>query len=99
MVVVFGCAGNFDEAVSAIKVMPSCDHGEVWLALLAACKKWRNVKHGRLVFDQIIQLDQGCAEGYILMANTFANAGMHEDEERAASMGSKYAGLLGRHKQ
>ena len=93
MVVGFGCAGRFDEAISVIKVMPSCDHVEVWLSLLGACKKWGNVTLGRLVFDQIVQLNDGCAACYILMANIFANAGMQEDKENVEAMGLKYGSI------
>jgi pentatricopeptide repeat protein len=56
MVMVFGGAGCFDEAISAIGMMPSTDHLAIWLALLGACRKWGNPKLGRIAFDQALKL-------------------------------------------
>jgi pentatricopeptide repeat protein len=91
MVSVFGCVGNFDRALSMIKVMPSSDDIAVWLALLGACKKWGNVELGRLVFNQALQLDDTCSAAYALMASVFASAGLHEDAEKVEAMKLKYA--------
>jgi pentatricopeptide repeat protein len=86
MVAIFGFSGYFDKAVSVMKVMPSSDYLPVWLALLGACRKWANVKLGKLVFDQAIQLDSGYSAIYDLMAEIFAAAGMLEDAERVEDM-------------
>jgi hypothetical protein len=82
MVVVFGCTGRFDKALSVIKTMPYSDDASVWLALLGACRKWGNVKLGKLAFQQAVQLDDSLASAYIVMANIYADAGMQEDAER-----------------
>ena len=80
MVTVFGCGGLFDKVVSIIKVMtPSHDYLPVWLGLLGACKKWGNVKLGRLAFEQATHIDNDCASAYALMANIYIAAGMAED--------------------
>ena len=90
MVLVFGCAGQFDRAMSVIRVMPSSDHPEVWLALLGACRKWGNVKLAKLGFDQIIQLDDAASPAaYVLMANIFAAAGMQKDAENVEALRRK----------
>ena len=89
MVVAFGLVGRFDEAMSMIKVMPS-NYLEVWLSLLGTCKKWENVKLGRLAFDQALQLDSGCAAAYILMASIFEAAGMQDNAEHVKAKGRKY---------
>ena len=91
MVLAFGCGGHFDKVMSVIKAMPSSDYPAVWRALLGACRKWGNVELGRLAFDQALQLDTTCAAVYVLMANIFASAGMHEDAERIEAMRMKYA--------
>ena len=91
LVEAFGFAGDFDKAVSMIKVMPSCDDISVWLGILGACRKWGNVKLGRLCFDQIVQLDGSCTSAYVLMANMFASSGMQEDAEKIEAMRMKYA--------
>ena len=91
MVVIFGCAGRFEKAMSVIKTMSSSDHPSVWLALLSACRKWENVKLGILAFDQIIQLDSGCASAYVLIADIFTSVGMQKDAENVETMRWKYA--------
>ena len=91
MVMIFGFAGQFDKAMSVIKIMPSSDHVEIWLALLDACRRWGNVKLGTLAFDQIIQINNNCASAYIIIANIFAAAGMQEDAEKVKAMRLKYA--------
>ena len=70
--------------------MPSSDYLPVWLALLGACRKWANVKLGKLAFNQAVQLDNGYSAAYILMANIFAAAGMKEDAEMVEAMKFKY---------
>ena len=91
MVMVFGLAGHFDDAMSVIRVMPSSHYPTLWLALLGACKKWGNVKLGRLTFDQIVQLDNSCSTAYVLISDIFAAAGMHEDVEKINALRQKYA--------
>ena len=88
MVMVYGYAGDFDKAVSVIKVMPSCYQSPLWLVLLGACRKWENVKLGRLAFVKIIELDNDCAAAYFLMASIYTAAGMHTAAENVKSMRS-----------
>ena len=91
LVVCFGCAGHFDKAISVIKSMPYSDDPGIWLALLGSCRKWTNVKLGRLVFDQVVQLDSCFATPYILMADIFVATGMQEDAKKVEAMRLKYA--------
>ena len=86
MVVIYGCAGHFDKALSVIKTMPPSNDPSVWLALLGACKKWGNIKLGRLVFEEVIQLDNNLAPAYTIMADIYAAAGMLEDAEKVEVM-------------
>ena len=44
------------------------------------------MKLGRSVFNQIVQLDDNLAAGYVLMANMFAAAGMKEDADKLEAM-------------
>ena len=90
MMVSFGCAGHFDKAISALKLIPSCKCLAVWLALLSTCRKWGNVKLGRMAFYQAVELDRDCGTAYALMAEIFAAAGMQEDAEMVKSMRLKY---------
>ena len=92
MVVVFGYAGRFDKAISVIRTMPSPDDPSVWVALLSACRKRGNVKLGKLAFEQAIELDSSYCAAYVLMANTYAAAGMQEDAEMVEAMRLRYVG-------
>ena len=86
MVVVYGCVGQFDDAVSMIKTLPSlCDHPPVWFALLDACRKWGNVKLGALAFNQAIQVD-GSSAAYALMASIYAGVGMMKDAGKVEAL-------------
>jgi pentatricopeptide repeat protein len=86
MLVVLGYAGKFDQAMAMIEAMPYFDDPTVWLTLLGACKKWGNVKLGRLAFDQVIQLHTSCATPYVLMAELFWACGMTEDAKYVEGM-------------
>ena len=79
MVMAFGCAGRIEKAISLIKTMPHSDESSVWIALLGACTKWGNVKFGRVIFDQALQIDNTFSGAYVLMANIFASANMQGD--------------------
>ena len=65
MIMVFGCGGLFEKAISVIKTMLSCDHPSVWLALLGACRKWGNVGMGRLALHHALQLDIDIPHVYV----------------------------------
>ena len=54
MVVAFGCAGHFDQAMSVIKMMPSSNCPAICLALLSACRNLMNVNLGIFVFYQAV---------------------------------------------
>jgi pentatricopeptide repeat protein len=87
MVVVYGCAGHFDKVMLLIQTIPRCECLSVWLALLGACRKWGNVKVGRLSFDRIVQLDRTCAAAYVLMSSIYLSAGMREDALKIEALG------------
>ena len=76
MVVVYGLAGHLNKAMSVIEAMPCRDYPTVWLALLAACRKWGDVNIGRMAFHEVIRLDSSCASAYSLMADLFTANGM-----------------------
>jgi pentatricopeptide repeat protein len=86
MVAMLGFGGQFGKAVSAIKMMPFSGSRPVWLALLAGCRKWGNVKLGRWAFDQIMHLDNTCTSAYVLMISIYTNAAMHEAVEEVVAM-------------
>jgi pentatricopeptide repeat protein len=65
MVVGFGCAGHFGKALSIIKSMPCFMEPSVWLRVLGSCKKWGNMKLGKLAFGQARQLDDDLSAAQI----------------------------------
>ena len=91
MVIFLACAGHFDKAMLLIKGMASSQYPDLWLALLGACRKWANVKLGKLVFDQILQLDGNCTAAYVLMGNIFAASGLREDARKVEAMRLNYS--------
>jgi hypothetical protein len=93
MVAVFGQMGCLDKALSVIQAMPSSSSGEsiVWLALLNGCKKWGNVKLGRVAFERILQQrDINLAAAYSLMASIYRAAGRHCDMKEIEAMRANY---------
>jgi pentatricopeptide repeat protein len=86
MVFAFGYTGCFHKAMSVIRTMPSYDDSSVWLALLTACRRWGNVKLGRLAFDQAILMQENLASACVLMANIYAVAGMQEEADEIEAM-------------
>ena len=53
---------------------------------MGACRKWGNVKLGRLAFDQAIQLNNQLAASYTLMADIYGAAGLLEDAQKVEAM-------------
>ena len=72
-----------------IQAMPSSSGGGsvVWLALLNACRKWGNVKLGRLAFEKILmQGDINLAASYVVMASIYRTAGMQDEVKKIETM-------------
>ena len=86
MVVMLGYFGNFDKAISIIKTMPFSKDPSVWLALLATCRKWENVKVAKLVFNEAIKLDCDFTQAYVLLSGIYAAVGMHEDAKKVKAL-------------
>ncbi|KAH7283110.1 hypothetical protein KP509_35G061000 [Ceratopteris richardii] len=80
MVDLFGRAGHLHKAVEMIEKIPSSDSG-VWSALLSACRKWGDVNVGKWAFDHAVQVNKQASAIYVLMADIYAAAGMHDDAE------------------
>ena len=77
MVDLFGRAGNLDIAVAMIKKVPISDYLPIWISLLGACQKWRNVKLGLLAFENVVCWKKNHAAAYVCMGNIYA---MKEEE-------------------
>lgn len=79
MVDLFGRAGHLDKAARIIQEMPFYDYAAVLSTLLGACRKWGDVNVGRWAFEQAINIDKRDGSTYVIMADTYAAAGMQED--------------------
>ena len=74
MIDLFGRAGDFDEMKALLEKMPSCDHIPLYLSILGACSKWRNVKFGIWAFKQVMDLDGNCAAAYMYMESMYTSS-------------------------
>ena len=92
MVVLCGCAGHFEKALSMIKTMPSSVYPSAWLSLLGACKKWGNVEIGREAFECAVKLNAKHDAAYLLMFQIYEDAHMFEDAKKIEAMRMKFVG-------
>ena len=76
MIDLFGRAGHFDKAKALLEKVSHSGHLPLFLNILGACKKWRNMKLARWLFEKLIELDENCAAAYVYMENIYAAAGM-----------------------
>ena len=63
MVVIYGCAGQFDKAISVVKTMAATADPSAWVALLTISRKWGNLKLGKLGFEQMTQHEKNLELG------------------------------------
>ena len=91
MVDILARAGDLATALSIIEKMPFLPDIVIWHIVMGACRKWVNVKLGKLAFDEVVKLDNTCAGAYVLMADIFIAVGMQEDAQRIEIMRLKYA--------
>jgi hypothetical protein len=74
MVMGFGYAGQFGEAISVVvEEMAHCDRSAMWLAMLGACRRWRNARLGKLAFEQLVQCGADCGAAHVMMAELYAD--------------------------
>ncbi|XP_024531678.1 pentatricopeptide repeat-containing protein At1g11290, chloroplastic-like [Selaginella moellendorffii] len=83
MVELLGSANQLDVAVGMVRSMPVRPSLSIWITLLGACRKWRNVAIGELAFEEAVRLDEKNASAYVLIAAIYKEAGMGEESARA----------------
>ncbi|KAI5065527.1 hypothetical protein GOP47_0020222 [Adiantum capillus-veneris] len=54
MVYLLGLAGQFNEAITMIKKLPSSHCFQIWYSLLSACQQWGNEKFAKLAFQKAL---------------------------------------------
>lgn len=79
MVDLLGRVGQLDEALKFIKLMPIKPDISVWSAFLKACESHQNIELAEYAFQQLIELDPLNDGAYVLLSNTYANAGRSDD--------------------
>ncbi|KAG6518076.1 putative pentatricopeptide repeat-containing protein At5g52630 [Zingiber officinale] len=79
MVDLLGRAGRLDEATQFIDAMPIQPDSSVWGALLAACRKFRNLELGSKVAQKLFRIEPHNSGNYVLLSNMYASNGMLEE--------------------
>ena len=85
MIDLFGRAGHFDKMKTLIDKVSNSRYLPLFLTVLGACRKWRNVRLGRWAFEQAIGLDERCSAAYVCMKNIYARAGMQMEADEVES--------------
>ncbi|XP_047318461.1 pentatricopeptide repeat-containing protein At5g44230-like isoform X2 [Impatiens glandulifera] len=76
MVDILGRGGFLEEALSLIKNMIIEPIGDVWGALLGACRIHRNWEIGEIAAGRLFEIEPSCAGNYVLLSNIYASVGM-----------------------
>ncbi|XP_024518871.1 pentatricopeptide repeat-containing protein At1g11290, chloroplastic-like [Selaginella moellendorffii] len=70
LVDLLGRANLLDEAVAVLRGMSGASPTpSLWMSVLGACHKWKNVDVGRAAYGSILELDPCNSAAYVLMAN------------------------------
>ncbi|XP_073115731.1 pentatricopeptide repeat-containing protein At2g22410, mitochondrial-like [Elaeis guineensis] len=79
MVDLLGRGGQLEKAVHLIKCMPMKPDVVIWGALLGACKIHGNVKIGKQVMKQLLELETNNGGLYVLISNMYYDVHQWED--------------------
>lgn len=91
MVDLLGRAGQLDEAENILQTMPFENDTVGWTSLLTACNSYGDAERGRRCFDCLTTMEPENATPYVLLASTYAAAGLWRDAEEIESR-RKFAG-------
>ncbi|KAJ7958700.1 Pentatricopeptide repeat-containing protein [Quillaja saponaria] len=76
MVDLLGRVGHLEEAMEFIETMPLQPDACIWSALLRASASHQNVELAAFAFEHLVDLDPRNDAAYVLLANTYAKAGV-----------------------
>ncbi|KAJ0980591.1 hypothetical protein J5N97_008846 [Dioscorea zingiberensis] len=82
MVDLLGRAGLFEEAKRVIEAMPMKANGNVWRALLGACRIHGRVELGEQVGRMLLEMEPMDDGNYVLLSNFYASENRWEDVAR-----------------
>ncbi|MCO5614963.1 hypothetical protein L7F22_069249 [Adiantum nelumboides] len=86
MIDLMGRAGQLDRAFAFLAETPHFPTVEMWLAVLGACRKWKNVELGRQAFKAVLLVDETEGAAYICMSNIYAEAGLLDDAKKVEAL-------------
>lgn len=86
MVDLLGRSGNLQEAEMLVLSMPFTPDGEVWGALLSACKIHNEIETGVRIAECAIKTDPKNDGYYIMMSNLYSAVGRWEEAEGVREM-------------
>ena len=81
MIDLFGRSGCFNKVNTLLDKVSYSGYLPLFLSVLGACGKWRNLKLGRWAFEQALQLDAKCGVAYVGMENIYVAAAMHTEAD------------------
>ncbi|OIS99212.1 PREDICTED: pentatricopeptide repeat-containing protein At3g16610-like [Nicotiana attenuata] len=82
MVDLLGRSGLMDEAINLITGLPFKPDGNIWAALLGACKLHGNVDLGSWAAEHLLELQPEHPGYYALLSNMYAEAGRWGEADR-----------------
>ncbi|XP_024536920.1 pentatricopeptide repeat-containing protein At2g03380, mitochondrial-like isoform X2 [Selaginella moellendorffii] len=68
-----GRINHLDEAMMVLESMPLEPNCVSWTTILNACKKWKNIKVGKIAYNALVKIDKRNKAAYTLMANLYGN--------------------------
>ncbi|XP_070035381.1 pentatricopeptide repeat-containing protein At4g02750-like [Nicotiana tomentosiformis] len=86
MIDILGRGGFLEEAHEMILNMHVAPTSAVWGAMLAACNVHRNVQMAEIAASELFKIEPENSENYILLSNSYADAGRWRDLARVRVM-------------
>ncbi|XP_042475690.1 pentatricopeptide repeat-containing protein At2g01510, mitochondrial-like [Macadamia integrifolia] len=86
MVDMFSRAGNLDEAMDLITVMPVEPSPGIWGALLGGCRIHGHVELGKYAAERLFELNSSDPGFYVLLSNMYAAAGMWSEVQKVRGL-------------
>ncbi|PSS16030.1 Pentatricopeptide repeat-containing protein [Actinidia chinensis var. chinensis] len=86
LVDLLGRAGHLDEAYELIKAMEVKPTGDIWTALLSACRLHRNVELAELSAQRVFEMNPRGVGSYICLSNLYAAEKRWDDVEKVRAL-------------
>lgn len=86
LVDLLGRAGRLVEAKELIEKMPMQAGPSIWGALLAACRRHRNLEIAEIAAGKLFILEPENSGNYVLLSNTYAGVGMWKEVDNLRAL-------------